>query len=215
MSAYRTFDRSFYRPKMDPTYTDPDLGIEVYEFEERGRFLIKAFAGKRAKADIYEAHSTAAARDVSKAAFVASIEANRERKSKARSDKTAFRHDVKIGDIFRTSWGYEQTNVDFYEVTALIGQKMVEVREICSASEDTGYLSGNCVPVPGRFAHEVDHDAPRINGRWETIKPKAPHRVLVQPGPYIRVDGHSASREVPITVAGITCFAPSHWSAYA
>lgn len=37
---------------------------------------------------------------------------------------------VKVGDIFSTSWGYEQTNNDFFQVIALVGKKSVRVREV-------------------------------------------------------------------------------------
>ena len=37
---------------------------------------------------------------------------------------------VRLGDIFSTSWGYEQTNVNFFQVIALIGKKSVRVREV-------------------------------------------------------------------------------------
>lgn len=37
--------------------------------------------------------------------------------------------DVKVGDIFYRSWGYDQTNVNFYQVTAVKGKSAV-VREI-------------------------------------------------------------------------------------
>jgi len=34
----------------------------------------------------------------------------------------------KVGDLFYTSWGYEQTNIDFYQVTKVISPVTVEVR---------------------------------------------------------------------------------------
>lgn len=37
---------------------------------------------------------------------------------------------VKVGDIFSASWGYEQTNNDFFQVIALVGEKSVRVREV-------------------------------------------------------------------------------------
>ena len=37
---------------------------------------------------------------------------------------------VKIGDIFHYSWGYEQTNCDYFQVVALKGTKQVVIREI-------------------------------------------------------------------------------------
>ena len=37
---------------------------------------------------------------------------------------------VKVGDIFSASWGYEQTNNNFFQVIALVGEKSVRVREV-------------------------------------------------------------------------------------
>lgn len=37
---------------------------------------------------------------------------------------------VKVGDIFSASWGYEQTNNDFFQVIALVGESSVRVREV-------------------------------------------------------------------------------------
>ncbi len=37
---------------------------------------------------------------------------------------------VKVGDIFSASWGYEQTNVNFFQVIALVGSSSVRVREV-------------------------------------------------------------------------------------
>ena len=37
---------------------------------------------------------------------------------------------VKVGDLFYTSWGYDQTNVNFFQVIALCGTQSVRVREV-------------------------------------------------------------------------------------
>lgn len=37
---------------------------------------------------------------------------------------------VKVGDLFEMSWGYEQTNADFFQVVALAGASSVRVREV-------------------------------------------------------------------------------------
>ena len=37
---------------------------------------------------------------------------------------------VQVGDIFSCSWGYEQTNVDFFQVVKLCGEKSVRVRQV-------------------------------------------------------------------------------------
>lgn len=40
------------------------------------------------------------------------------------------KYGVKIGDLFVTSWGYEQTNVDYFQVVETKGEYMVKIREI-------------------------------------------------------------------------------------
>ncbi len=40
------------------------------------------------------------------------------------------RFGVKVGDLFSASWGYDQTNVDFFQVVALVGETSVRVREV-------------------------------------------------------------------------------------
>ena len=57
-----------------------------------------------------------------------------------------------IGSILYASWGYDQTNIDFYEVTKLIGRTTLELREIGQEfiSDGSG-LSGKTKPIPGNF----------------------------------------------------------------
>lgn len=37
---------------------------------------------------------------------------------------------VQVGDVFRCSWGYDQTNEDFFQVVALVGSGSVRVRQV-------------------------------------------------------------------------------------
>lgn len=40
------------------------------------------------------------------------------------------KYGVKVGDLFSASWGYDQTNVNFFQVIALAGAESVRVREV-------------------------------------------------------------------------------------
>ena len=61
---------------------------------------------------------------------------------------------VQIGTIFSCSWGYEQTNVDFYEVVKVTKASVV-VREIGTATESSdGNWTGYARPCPGNFLGE-------------------------------------------------------------
>lgn len=44
---------------------------------------------------------------------------------------------IQVGDIFYASWGYDQTNVDYYVVTRLVGRCSVELQEIGTAKVAT------------------------------------------------------------------------------
>lgn len=61
---------------------------------------------------------------------------------------------VTIGDIFASSWGYEQTNVNFYQVISLHGKKTVTVRKIRGNYEYSAAMSGEVKPVINDFTGE-------------------------------------------------------------
>ena len=57
---------------------------------------------------------------------------------------------VKVGDIFYTSWGYEQTNIDFFEVVA-VTEKMATVKPIQSKKTETAFMQGHAEPIQGAY----------------------------------------------------------------
>ena len=62
--------------------------------------------------------------------------------TKTTSAPKANKYGVRVGDIFSSSWGYEQTNVDFFQVVALVGESSVRVREVCpTMTNETGISS--------------------------------------------------------------------------
>ena len=63
----------------------------------------------------------------------------RERKE-ARTD-----HGIEPGQVYYTSWGYDQTNVYFFLVTKVSGQKITYV-EVGQSAEHTGFMSGRTQP---------------------------------------------------------------------
>lgn len=59
---------------------------------------------------------------------------------------------LQIGSILYASWGYDQTNIDFYEVTKLIGRTTLELRELKQELISDGFgLSGKTKPIPGNY----------------------------------------------------------------
>ena len=74
---------------------------------------------------------------------------------------------TKPGDIFISVWGWEQTNVDYYQVIAVKSASFV-IREVKSAYEPTGDMSGHKTPIKNCFIGEpftvrVNSGSLRIN----------------------------------------------------
>jgi hypothetical protein len=79
---------------------------------------------------------------------------------------------VKVGDIFYSSWGYDQTNVEFYEVVRLTGASVV-VREVAQQVERSSPPQDYVVPVPG------DYIGPEMTKRIQNGGPDGKHYFTV------------------------------------
>lgn len=62
---------------------------------------------------------------------------------------------VHVGDIFYTSWGYEQTNVDFYQVIELRGRHTAIISEIRGQIRETGNMAGQIRAVRDGFTKDT------------------------------------------------------------
>lgn len=72
---------------------------------------------------------------------------------------------LKKGDIFHWSWGYDQTNADFFEVVHVSPSgKTVKVREVATEEVYDGpSMTGKAVPVKGKYTSEPMTKRPAIN----------------------------------------------------
>lgn len=120
------------------------------------------------------------------ASWIGLIERANEEEAKRRAEarlriaeRAAVGHTLEVGDVLRAMWGYEQTNIDYYEVTRRLGRTMVEVRKIAAQSEGTQYMQGDCSPQPGHYIGEPlrcrpSGNAVRVGHQCATkVEPKA------------------------------------------
>jgi hypothetical protein len=76
-----------------------------------------------------------------------------------------------VGDIFVCSWGYDQTNIDFYQVTRVLNS-MIEVTEIEGKRKYDGHMCGSTVPVPNSFVGRTRRVKLSFNGNGKpSFKP--------------------------------------------
>lgn len=55
-----------------------------------------------------------------------------------------------IGEIIYNSWGWEQTNIDFFQITEVTAKK-IRVKQIAQKTEETGFMCGNTSPIKDEF----------------------------------------------------------------
>ncbi len=78
---------------------------------------------------------------------------------------------IKVGDIFHYSWGYEQTNANYFQVVSLKGTKQVIIREISyEITETTGLDSYKVRPIKDSFLKESQFIADNGIGAIKQVK---------------------------------------------
>jgi hypothetical protein len=77
------------------------------------------------------------------------------RKIKNTNARKNFKHSLKVGDILHSSWGWEQTNCDFYQVIEVI-KSFVVIQRIGSKSVrgSEAYMSDSRLAVKDSFLDE-------------------------------------------------------------
>lgn len=110
-------------------------------------------------------------------------------------------HSVKIGDMFSMSWGYDQTNVNYFQVTRVTG-KGVYVREIGAKSvENTqGFMCEQVVPNPNSFLERSQWCGGFEDGNPETFRKIqfSQWDKALDPQPYFNFKGRYFARPVKV-----------------
>jgi hypothetical protein len=87
----------------------------------------------------------------------------RQERAQAKRD---FQHGLKDGDILYSSWGYDQTQVSWYEVVGVVGKQVI-VREVESKVVRQERGADYVVAVPGRYTGAVMKKVPQKGYRDE------------------------------------------------
>ena len=147
--------REFYIPKGATKIAAKDLPVVFYTYKEpkNSNIAVAAmcFIGKQSKPAWHYAFLTYERMEKYIADQIESVRLSQERKAKEKAERLK-PHSLKVGDIMVCSWGYDQTNVDFYKVKRLVGKSMVELIGIRSANIDDSYeahgMACKVIPLP-------------------------------------------------------------------
>jgi hypothetical protein len=150
-----TFPRSFHIPKdAVPVKDVGGTDLEIWVYEGMNLRMNKpyyggiAFAGKQSKPLWHYTFRDEANRQKQIQDTIESRQKSLAFKKQQLEERRKFRHSLKVDDILYDSWGYDQTNIDFYQVIE-VGEKSVKIRPI--ASKPAGSSGDHVVAVPGHF----------------------------------------------------------------
>jgi hypothetical protein len=74
----------------------------------------------------------------------------RERRKTEAAEKRKAGHGFQVGQVLYSSWGWEQTNIDFYEVVKATPGS-ITIRQLAQDIRETGFMSGPTVPRLGEY----------------------------------------------------------------
>ncbi len=182
-------------------FTDYSTGVAVFQrIQVNNKIHVAGFSGKRQKPDfnyLFRSQEEADSYQVvwhkriaRRAAFKAELKA--EKALTAKQPQTA----LVVGDVLVASWGYEQTNYNYYQVTRLAGMRTVEIRELAKIRGGIGQLQGTCVPAVNQFIGE-------------------PKMKRVNESGSVKIDTvRQAFKKEFIKVDGVDTFKPDYYTAY-
>lgn len=148
--ARKALTREQYTPEnYSVIRSDKDLG--VLALADPTGLIVLAFSGRSQKPDFHYRYGTAAEALakvdgwLKNLATAAAAKRARDEEEKAKGAALA------VGDVLVCSWGYDQTNVDWYQITGRSGAETVEIRQIAGKKTSECAMSGYCTPVVGQF----------------------------------------------------------------
>lgn len=154
ISAHRATGWTVLKSKTAPA-------VVAFKSNEAGRVIVKGWSFTRAKEDFHFYFSTMAKAETyvteyfRQRAQIATYKATKSAERKAKRAALKAADHWMVGDVLVNSWGYEQTNVDFYEVVT-VGAKTITVREVKQNSSDRHGQPGGgyCQPRRGEYCGE-------------------------------------------------------------
>ena len=138
----------------------------IYDDVVRGQtiYSVTAFCAKRQKPDLHITCKSPAAREAEVRRFFESRRLSVELKAKACEQRKPNNRLI-VGQVLTGSWGYDQTNVEAWQVIALVGTVTVKIQRVgLMATNSTSDMSGYVIPCPDQFTTPPEILTKRVFG---------------------------------------------------
>lgn len=167
-NTVNTFAESY--AKMNNLKVETELDVTYIMYDNDGRFSLLAWIGKAHRA----AHNYYFLSEKTREDYLQKVISRRqafwdskeERKQEKLIRKKEAIKTFEVGDILYTMWGYDQTNVDFYQIIEKKNSSVI-IREIAKRTTEDGFMSGHTTALKDEFTGEPM--LKRINSEYLTI----------------------------------------------
>ena len=141
----------------NPSRTLKVENYTVYEYENNGKYLAVGY--KNRKQLFHYRYMSAAQRESSinekVEYYKKEAQWEKERLEKTVKEFEAFNAELKEGTVVAYSWGWEQTNYQFYQVVGRKGKSTVILRELnVERGPEDGFMTALVTPKVGSFRNE-------------------------------------------------------------
>jgi len=125
--------------------------VQTRTGETRQQFLVLAYKGKATKQSFYESYMSEEKRNQRVAEFFAGLESHQATQAEYRAERMK-PHTLKVGEVLYGSWGYEQTNCEFWEIIA-VTKNGATLRQLGQEEVpgSQGFMSEKVVAKVGQF----------------------------------------------------------------
>jgi len=127
-------------------YEDIKATTYTHDDNMNSKFYLKAYKGLNLKADLNYYYTSKGRRDDAIKEWRDNILEQNAYKNKQKKDRT-----IEVNDVLYTIGGHEQTNVNFYQVTKLVGKMSVEICQISAVIKESNDMTGLKSPLVGDF----------------------------------------------------------------
>ena len=115
-----TMERTFYIGDTYEKYPIKELGLGIEIYTDENKIVALGFKGKAKKPTFHYRFRSVESMHKYISEFIRTTRQREYAKANAKIEreqkKQVFFNSLNVGDIFVCSWGYDQTNIDFYEI---------------------------------------------------------------------------------------------------
>lgn len=141
---------------LEQRYDELDL-VFYTSGDEHEQSSAICYEGRRLKPNFHYRYLSLEKRTDALQKYMNATKKDFEAKQARQKERREFKTTLKVGDFVYTSWGYDQTNIEFFQVIKVKSAKTIVLREVNQTRTDkNGYSDMSCFVEPNENDFKSD-----------------------------------------------------------